>query len=652
MPWLKYTLEMMKNQSRQDFELICVDSGSTDGSWELLQSTKSAKIYQIDPQDYIPGKVLNQAISHAQGEYIVFNNADCVPQNAQWLENLIHPLENDHQLIAVFANQIPRSDAFPPVKRDYQRAFGDGKIAATWRHFFSLASSAIRTEIIRKYPFDERIQYSEDIEWSWRMKQKGYRIGYVPDSMVEHSHNYTLKQLKTRFTGEGRAEAYIYHDIYANKPIHLSFFRTVIVAAFLEIIRDWVYIAKHGHWEWLVKTKIIRLYQRYYAWKGRIQAYRELKTRKGILISCLAFDDGKSGISEYIVSTTREFLKTHDVTLLIHPSDRELFPLSAKNLRFVEIPEFLKKPQLSMAFHLFVLPWWKGLKRYDLVFLPAANRRLFCRFPANTIVTFHDLSQLHIPGKYDVFRMFYIRYIVGHYIHKAPHIFAISESTKYDLRRFFGVPGKKIEVNYNGYDPDKLKNPIPQGELQRKYGIKGEFILYVARIEHPGKNHLNLLKAYEYLPLALREKYELVCAGSIWNGGETVTGYWHKMPDRHRVHFPGFVSGGDLAALYKYSSLYVFPSFYEGFGLPMLDAFACGTPVICANTSSLPEIGKKAVLTFNPHKAQDIAAAMQSVLDNPALANQLIEKAYKRLEDFSWQRHCKRLLQGLAKSQD
>lgn len=647
MPWLERTLHMLAKQSRQDFELICVDSGSQDGSWELLQNTQSAICYQIEPQEYIPGKVLNQALKYAKGEYIVFNNADCIPWDNKWLENLIRPLEENADICAVFAQQIPRADAFPYVQSDYQRAFGEGKISKRWRHFFSLASSAIRADLICKYPFDEQIQYSEDILWSWQMKQRGFQIQYVPEAKVEHSHNYTLKELRKRFTGEGEAEAYIYHDIYDQAPQELSFFRTVIISASIQIIRDWIYLIKKGQWEWIVKTMIIRLYQRYYAWKGRSQAYRQRQARKSMLISCLAFDHGKSGISEYIIATTRQFLKTHKVALLIHPSDRQIFPLKDENLRFIQVPEFLKKPLLSVVFHLYILPWWRGLKRYDIIFLPAGNRRLFCRYPPQTIVTFHDLSQFHVSAKYDFFRMLYIKHTVGHYIHKAPHIFAISESTKYDLRRFYGVAGKKILVNYNGFDSDRLQNPVSQDELKQKYGFQGKYILYVARIEHPGKNHLKLLQAYEKLPDKIKENYELVCAGSIWHGGELVIDYWQNMKDRARIHFPGFVSGAELAGLYKYASLYVFPSLFEGFGLPMLDAFASGVPVVCSNTSSLPEIGRNAVLTFNPKDPREIATAMQSVLTSPDLAQQLISRAYKRLEAFSWERHCNKLLQAL-----
>lgn len=651
MPFIKDTLAMIKRQSRQDFELICVDSGSTDGSWEALKELKDATVYQIKPYEYIPGKVLNKAIKKAKGEYIVFNNADSIPLDENWLDKLVKPLEEDEELVAVFANQIPRPDALLMVKKDYERAFGDGKISAKWRHFFSLASSAVRTEIIRKFPFNDKIQYSEDIEWSWRMKQMGYKIRYIPEAKVEHSHDYDLTGIKKRYLGEGRAEAVIYRELYEQNPELLSFFRPVVLAAGAEWLRDLIYFAKHKSADQgIFATLLYRFAQRYYAYKGRKEIYQKQRKQKGrILVLCTAFDEGKSGISDYIISVVKELVKSYKVELLIHPSDKEIFPFIHDNLSYRLLPEFLKSPLISMLFHLFILPRFSFLENYEMVFLPAANRRLFYKYPSNASVTFHDLSQLHIKGKYDPLRMYYIKYIVPRYIRQAPHIFAVSESTRKDLSFFYGIPKERVQVNYNGYEPAKLENPATIGQIRESIGIKGKYILYVARIEHPGKNHINLLRAYEKLPEELKNDYELVCAGSVWNNGDKVIKYWEEMKDKARIHFPGFVKDELLAGLYKHASLYAFPSLFEGFGIPMLEAFAAGVPVVCANRSSLPEIGKNAVLTFNPQHPKDIANAMQSVLTNEALAQSLIEKGFKRLEAFSWQRHTAKLLSVLRK---
>lgn len=263
MPYIKYALRMLKQQSLQDYELIIVDSGSTDGSYQVAEEANPDVIYQIQPGTYVPGRVLNEAINKASGELIVFNNSDCIPQNNFWLENLIRPFQQDQETIAVFANQVPRPDANPLVRKDYERAFGDGSISAKWKHFFSLASSAVRKDIITQYPFNPTIQYSEDIEWSWRMKQMGKKIMYVPDAIVEHSHNYTWKGLVKRYTGEGKAEKEIYKETRA------CFIKSVMFSAGLEFLRDFNYLIKHREVQWILYACVLRFLQRYCVWKAR-----------------------------------------------------------------------------------------------------------------------------------------------------------------------------------------------------------------------------------------------------------------------------------------------------------------------------------------------------------------------------------------------
>jgi len=271
MPYVKYTLMMFKKQTIQDYELLVVDSGSTDGSWELAQEYAPDIAYQIRPQDYIPGKVMNAAAEKCSGDILVFNNADCIPQDEHWLANLIKPFE-DPEVIAVFGNQITRPDATPIIQKDYERAFGDGKIHSKWRHFFSMATSAVRRSVWEEFPFFEEIQYSEDIEWSWRMKQMGKKIVYVPDAIVEHSHNYNLKQTIKRFKGEGKAEAYIYGEDNRNVV------SDILVPAFKESVRDFFYLLRKGELLWIAKAPVYRILQRYGIWKGKEEYLSAYKT--------------------------------------------------------------------------------------------------------------------------------------------------------------------------------------------------------------------------------------------------------------------------------------------------------------------------------------------------------------------------------------
>jgi rhamnosyltransferase len=264
--YIDKTLDMIQKQCYQDFELVNVDSGSTDGTFEIVKKY-NPNAYQINPKDYIPGKVLNAAVRKCSGEIIVFNNSDCIPQDTSWLENLISPFKDSTNTVAVYGNQIPRKDADPLVVKDNTRAFGDGQIASTWFHFFSLATSAVRKSTIEQYPFDPDIQYSEDIEWSYRMKKQGFEIVYAADAIVEHSHNYTLKEVKKRFYNEGLAEGKIY-------GLKKSFLIGFILPCMKETVRDTVYLLKKGKILTIPNGIIYRVLQRYYAYKGRKDYFR------------------------------------------------------------------------------------------------------------------------------------------------------------------------------------------------------------------------------------------------------------------------------------------------------------------------------------------------------------------------------------------
>ncbi len=367
-----------------------------------------------------------------------------------------------------------------------------------------------------------------------------------------------------------------------------------------------------------------------------------------ILVSVLAYDKGKSGIADYTNNVIEFLSKDHKLDLLIYEKDSHIFPIKNENINLLKVSDKFSNAIISMAYHLFVLPLTLPFHRYDFVFLPAGNRRLFAFYPKKTIVTFHDLSQFHIDGKYDSFRMFYIKKVIPFFLKKAQLIMAISNSTKLDMQRYYKLPEDRIEVNYNGYSPAKLKALVSKEQLINEYNLKGDFILYISRIEHPGKNHLNLIKAYETLAPSLKEKYQLVFGGSEWNGAEEVMNYAKNSPDKENIIFLGFVPDNHLGALYKNASLYAFPSFYEGFGIPLLEAMHCSTPVICSNVSSLPEVGGDAILTFNPNSVEEIAESIQKVLNDKELQKIMIDKGLEQVSKFSWEKHVLKIIE-LAK---
>jgi glycosyltransferase involved in cell wall biosynthesis len=360
----------------------------------------------------------------------------------------------------------------------------------------------------------------------------------------------------------------------------------------------------------------------------------------------MAYDSGKSGISDYMNNVLNELAVDHEVDVAILSRDARIFPRKSSHLNLLEYPDYLAQPLLNMIWHLYVLPHLIGWDRYDFIFLPAGNRRIFHGCPRYTIATCHDLSQFHVPAKYDMLRMYYIKTVVPHYLKKVNRICAISQSTKKDLMEIYHLPAEQIFVNHNGFDREKLKvsSGLVTQELLQRYALKKKYLLYIARLEHPGKNHINLIKAYELLPAHLRDNYDLVLAGADWSGAEIVKEYARQSPVRESVKFTGFVEDKYLASLYQGASLYVFPSLYEGFGVPLVEAMACGTPVICSDRSSLPEIGGDAVRLFNSDDPAQMSAVMTRVLENPEELNEMKTTGLSRSIQFDWVEHARRII--------
>ena len=239
------------------FEIICCDDASTDRTPEIIASFPSVKLLPRPEGAYIPGKRLNYMVRNCDGDIVVFNNADAVPQDSHWLINLVTPLL-EGRADAVYGNQLPRPDAKYLVRKDNMRAFGDGSVAETWNFFFSLATSAARRDDLVKNPFDENMRYSEDVEWAHRHRR---RIVYSQDACVEHSHNYTLAELKRRFYGEGGADAQIFGKV---PPLWRE-----LASAAAESLRDAAFLfANPAGLAELPLSPVRRFVQRYYHWKG------------------------------------------------------------------------------------------------------------------------------------------------------------------------------------------------------------------------------------------------------------------------------------------------------------------------------------------------------------------------------------------------
>jgi len=262
------------------------------------------------------------------------------------------------------------------------------------------------------------------------------------------------------------------------------------------------------------------------------------------------------------------------------------------------------------------------------------------------ILTVHDLSFRRRPECADAALAAYLNRAVPPSIQRADLVLADSRSTQADLVELLGVPAAKIEVLYPGvgdtYQP--VRDAATLAAVRQKYNLPDNFVLFVGTIE-PRKNLVTLLQAWPKLQIAdCRLQIALVIAGGKgWLYEETFATV-ERLGLFSDVVFLGYVPEADLPALYSLARLFVFPSLYEGFGLPPLEAMACGTPVVCAHTSSLPEVAGDAALLVDPLDADGLAAAMQQALGDEELRARLIERGLRQAARFTWRAAAPQLL--------
>lgn len=262
---LRETLPALRAQEFRPWELIVFDSGSTDGSIDLLHQAEPRHFIQLAPREYVPGRVLNQGMRLARADYCVFVNADATPQGNRWLEPLVRALA-DPRVGAVFGRQVPRPNCQAVYACDYERCFGPARESARWDHFFSMANSGVRKEVWQRRGFRETLQYAEDDEFTRWCKGEGYQVVYCPESVVMHSHNYTPSQAYQRSFGDAKALA----ASWPGRPSRFNWPRTVLLGWMSDLRHDCLFCARSGRLHELAHAARIRWAQR----RGKLDGFR------------------------------------------------------------------------------------------------------------------------------------------------------------------------------------------------------------------------------------------------------------------------------------------------------------------------------------------------------------------------------------------
>ncbi len=267
------------------------------------------------------------------------------------------------------------------------------------------------------------------------------------------------------------------------------------------------------------------------------------------------------------------------------------------------------------------------LRRPDVLFVPAHTVPII--HPKKTIVTVHGLEYEFCPEAYPFLARLYMRFFIRHSCRVASTVICVSENTKRDVMRLYGTPEEKIRVVYEGFE--RIKNQ----ESRIKNGIQKPYLLFIGRLEER-KNLKRIIEAFEILKKWHGIPHDLMLVGKPGYGYGGIKSL--ILNSQFSIHLKelGYVSEEEKWSLLANADVFLFPTLYEGFGIPVLEAQAAGAPVVASNTSSLPEVGGEGAVYADPLSAESIAEAIQKLLSDEAFRDDIIRKGLENVKRFSW----------------
>lgn len=345
---------------------------------------------------------------------------------------------------------------------------------------------------------------------------------------------------------------------------------------------------------------------------------------------------GTENYSYFMIRALLEADAGHRYRLYFNePPPPDLFPPGSWEARVIRFPRLWSHLRLALE-----------VRRHtpDLLFIPAHVLPLL--HPTKSVVTVHDLGFRHFPQAHRRLDRWYLEWSTAYHARAAAHLIADSEATKGDLLAAYGIPAKRISTVYPGRDESlrRVEDPAAIADVKDRYGIGGDYFLHVGTL-HPRKNLVRLVEAFALLQRdSAHSGCRLVLAGRKGWLYEPLFRCVTALGLERKVVFTGYLPHSDLAPLLSGARCLAYPSLYEGFGFPVLEAMACGTPVACSKASSLPEIAGGAALLIDAEDTEAWAKALRQMLTNAELREDLVQRGYRRVREFSWGRAAQQVL--------
>jgi len=348
------------------------------------------------------------------------------------------------------------------------------------------------------------------------------------------------------------------------------------------------------------------------------------------------------GIGTYIRNLLRQLARLDRETeyvVLCRPDDREGLASLGENFRTVSETSgnYSVSEQLRIPL---------ALKREKIALFHAPHYVLPPLVPCRSVVTIHDCIHLMFPQYLpNRFALAYARTSITLAARRATRVMTVSESSKRDILRFVDVKPDKIDVIYNAFDERFGVEPREEDvvRVRERYQLHDEFVLYAGNVK-PHKNLERLIEAFDLVRKRGLDHLKLVLIGDEISKYAGLRRAVHQHQLHKYVRFLGYLPEETLAVMYRLAGVFVFPSLYEGFGLPPLEAMASGTPVVTSNISSLPEVAGDAAVLVDPHFPQAIADGIYTVLTDESVRRTLRQKGLARAAQFSWEQSVRRVL--------
>ncbi len=368
-----------------------------------------------------------------------------------------------------------------------------------------------------------------------------------------------------------------------------------------------------------------------------------------IAISTSVIQRGKSGVGQYVLALVRALLTRpgdHQLALFVLEEDLPLFDFAAGRAEIITVPERFRPALRNIFWHQTVLPSLLRQLHIDVLHVPS-YRRLLGRSPCATVGTIHDLAPFHVRAKYDAARMFYGRVVVKHLARRQDEIIAISTNTARDIERFFGIPTHRQNIIPNGIDHSRF-HPGPRDtaktDAARRWNLDAPFFLFISRLEHPAKNHIRLIEAFHRFKSQTGSDWLLALGGSDWHGAEVIRDAAARSTFAKDIRFLGFVDDASLPTLYRAADTMVYPSLFEGFGLPPIEAMACGCPVLSSTRGALAEVVANAADTLDPEDVSDIASGLHRMASSESQRESWRQVGLKNAQRFDWSANADQVL--------